>query len=90
MAGLTRTGNETGDLDLQLLQAHASVITESSGTLDTSNRPHNQEDCVDNTLYKQMGAASRFQALVLTEDISHGDICWRDSTVGLEQSRRFP
>ena len=29
------------------------------------------------------------QALVLTGDFNHPDICWRDNTAGHKQSRRF-
>ena len=29
------------------------------------------------------------QALVLLGDFNHPDICWRDNTAGLKQSRRF-
>lgn len=32
IAGLTRAGNETGDLNLLLLQAHVSASTESGAT----------------------------------------------------------
>ena len=36
MAGLTRAGNETGHLNLLLLQAHVSVSTENGATLDAA------------------------------------------------------
>ncbi|GAB0179410.1 hypothetical protein GRJ2_000406300 [Grus japonensis] len=52
-------------------------------------RPSNQEDCLDEALYRQIGAASCSQALVLMGDFSHPDICWRNNTAGHKQSRRF-
>ena len=52
-------------------------------------RPLNQEDQMDEALYKQIGAASCSQALVLMGDFSHLGICWRDNTAGHKQSRRF-
>ncbi|PKU45481.1 glycerol kinase [Limosa lapponica baueri] len=48
-----------------------------------------QEDQVDETLCRQIGAASHSQALVLMGDFNHPDICWRDNTAGHKQSRRF-
>ena len=44
---------------------------------------------MDEAFYRQIGAASRSQALVLMGDSSHPDICWRDNTAGHKQSRRF-
>jgi len=44
---------------------------------------------VDETLYRQTGAASRSQPLVLMEDFNHPNICWRDNTAGHKQSRKF-
>ena len=52
-------------------------------------RPPDQEERADEALYRQIGAASRSQALVLMGDFSHPDICWRDNTAGHKQSRRF-
>ncbi|GAB0182893.1 hypothetical protein GRJ2_000754600 [Grus japonensis] len=52
-------------------------------------RPPNQEDQADEALYRQIGAASHSQDLVLVEDFSHPDTCWRDNTAGHKQSRRF-
>ncbi|GAB0183586.1 hypothetical protein GRJ2_000823900 [Grus japonensis] len=40
-------------------------------------------------LYRQTGAASRSQALVLMGDFNHPDICWRDNAAERKQSRRF-
>lgn len=37
-----------------------------------------QEDQVHEALYKQIGAASDSQALVLMVDFNHLDICWKD------------
>ena len=52
-------------------------------------RQPNQEDGADEALYRQIGAASCSQALVLMGDLNHPDICWRDNTAGHKQSRRF-
>ncbi|GAB0186773.1 hypothetical protein GRJ2_001142600 [Grus japonensis] len=52
-------------------------------------RPPNQEDRADEALYRQIGAASCSQALVLMGDFNHCNICWRDNTAGHKQSRRF-
>ncbi|GAB0199565.1 hypothetical protein GRJ2_002421900 [Grus japonensis] len=54
-------------------------------------RPPDQEEQVDQALYRQIGAASglNLPALVLMGDFSHPDICWRDNTAGHKQSRRF-
>jgi len=52
-------------------------------------RPPNQEDQADEPLYRQIGAVSRSQPLVLMGDFKHPDICWRDNTAGHKQSRRF-
>ncbi|GAB0208907.1 hypothetical protein GRJ2_003356400 [Grus japonensis] len=52
-------------------------------------RPPDQEDRVDEALYRQIGAASCSKALVLMADFNHPDICWRDNTAGHKQSRRF-
>ncbi|GAB0209334.1 hypothetical protein GRJ2_003399100 [Grus japonensis] len=52
-------------------------------------RPPDQEDRVDEALYRQIGAASCSQALVLMADFNHPDICWRDNTAGHKQSRKF-
>ena len=52
-------------------------------------RPPNQEDRADEALYRQIGAASHSQALVLMGDFNHPNICWRDNMAGHKQSRRF-
>ncbi|GAB0209793.1 hypothetical protein GRJ2_003445000 [Grus japonensis] len=68
-------------------------IKGSTGTGDiiagVCYRPPNQEDQVDEALYRQIGAASRSQALVLMGDFNHPDICWRGNTAGHKQSRKF-
>ncbi|GAB0208710.1 hypothetical protein GRJ2_003336700 [Grus japonensis] len=51
--------------------------------------PPDQEEKADEALYRQIGAASHSQALVLMGDFNHPDICWRDNTAGQKQSRRF-
>jgi len=40
-------------------------------------------------LYRQIGAASCSQALVLVRDFNHYDNYWRDNTAGQKQSSRF-
>ncbi|GAB0184386.1 hypothetical protein GRJ2_000903900 [Grus japonensis] len=57
--------------------------------VEVSYRPPNQEDRADEDLYRQIGAASCSQALVLMGDLNHPDICWKDNTAGHKQSRRF-
>ncbi|GAB0178597.1 hypothetical protein GRJ2_000325000 [Grus japonensis] len=52
-------------------------------------RPPGQGDRADEALYRQIGAASRSQALVLMGDFNHPDICWRDNTAECKQSRKF-
>ena len=51
-------------------------------------RPPVQENQAYEALYRQIGAASLSQALVLMGDFNHPDICWRDDTTGHKQSRR--
>ncbi|GAB0204363.1 hypothetical protein GRJ2_002901900 [Grus japonensis] len=52
-------------------------------------RPPDQGDQVDEAPYRQIGAASHSQALVLMGDFNHPSICWRGNTAGHKQSRRF-
>ncbi|GAB0187326.1 hypothetical protein GRJ2_001197900 [Grus japonensis] len=52
-------------------------------------RPPNQKDRADEALYRQIGAASCSQVLVLMGDFNHPNICWRDNTAGHKQFRRF-
>ncbi|GAB0202598.1 mitochondrial enolase superfamily member 1 [Grus japonensis] len=52
-------------------------------------RPPDQGDRADEALYRQIGAASCSQALVLMGDFNHPDICWRDNTAEHKQSRKF-
>ncbi|GAB0202575.1 mitochondrial enolase superfamily member 1 [Grus japonensis] len=52
-------------------------------------RPPDQGDRADEALYRQIGAASCSQALVLMGDFNHPDICWRDKAAECKQSRRF-
>lgn len=44
---------------------------------------------MDEALCRQVGAASRLQALILMEDFNHPKSCWKDNTVGHKQSRGF-
>ncbi|GAB0207984.1 hypothetical protein GRJ2_003264100 [Grus japonensis] len=52
-------------------------------------RPPDQGDRADEALYRQIGAASHSQALVLMGDFNHPDICWRGNTAERKQSRKF-
>ncbi|GAB0204803.1 hypothetical protein GRJ2_002945900 [Grus japonensis] len=52
-------------------------------------RPPDQGDRADEAPYRQIGAASRSQALVLMGDFNHPDICWRYNAVERKQSRKF-
>ncbi|TRZ07523.1 hypothetical protein HGM15179_019577, partial [Zosterops borbonicus] len=52
-------------------------------------RPPDQEGRVDEALYRQIGAASHLQALVLMEDFNHLDVCWRENMAGHKQFRKF-
>ncbi|GAB0177064.1 voltage-dependent L-type calcium channel subunit alpha-1C [Grus japonensis] len=53
-------------------------------------RPPDQGDGADEALYRQIGAASCSQALVLVGDFNHPNICWRDNAAEHRQSRKFP
>jgi len=44
---------------------------------------------MDEALYRQIGAASQSQTVVLMGDFNHPDICWWDNTAGHKQSKRF-
>ncbi|XP_050769715.1 macrophage immunometabolism regulator-like [Gymnogyps californianus] len=52
-------------------------------------RPPDQEEQADEALCRQLGAASRSQALVFMGDSNHPNICWRDNTTGHKQSMRY-
>ncbi|GAB0206692.1 hypothetical protein GRJ2_003134800 [Grus japonensis] len=52
-------------------------------------RPPDQGDQADEALYRQIGAASCSQVLVLMGDFNHPDICWRDNAAERKQSRKF-
>ncbi|GAB0183298.1 hypothetical protein GRJ2_000795100 [Grus japonensis] len=64
-----------------------------AGTGDTIEgvcyRPPEQDDQVDEALYRQIGAASCSQALVFMVAFNHPDICCEDNTARHKQSRRF-
>lgn len=52
-------------------------------------RPPDQEDQVDQALYKQIGEASCSQVLLLLADLKHPGVCWKDHTAGCQQSERL-
>ncbi|KAK4830246.1 LOW QUALITY PROTEIN: hypothetical protein QYF61_009313 [Mycteria americana] len=64
------------------------ILKVFSNLYDSVILPPDQEE-VDQAFYRQIGAASHSQALVLMGDFHHPDICWRDSTAGHKLYRRF-
>ncbi|GAB0180562.1 hypothetical protein GRJ2_000521500 [Grus japonensis] len=48
-----------------------------------------QEEQVDEALYRQIEEASYSQALVIMGDFKHPSTCWRDNSAGHKQSRGF-
>ncbi|KAJ7407650.1 hypothetical protein WISP_125552 [Willisornis vidua] len=58
-------------------------------TVEVCHRPPIQEDLADETLYRQIEAASHSQALVLMGDFNHPHICWRDNMAWHKLSNRF-
>ncbi|GAB0175856.1 hypothetical protein GRJ2_000050800 [Grus japonensis] len=68
-------------------------IKGSTGAVDiiveVCYRPPDQGDRADEAPYRQIGAASRSQALVFMGDFNHPDICWRDNAAERKQSRKF-
>ncbi|GAB0203667.1 hypothetical protein GRJ2_002832300 [Grus japonensis] len=66
-------------------------IKGSTGTGDIIPRvyywPPDQGDSMHEALYRQIGTASHSQALVLTGDFNHLDICWKGNTARHKQSR---
>ncbi|GAB0208302.1 hypothetical protein GRJ2_003295900 [Grus japonensis] len=76
------------DFSKALDTAPHSILLDKLSNCEMS-RPPEQEDRVDEALYRQTGAASRSQALVLMGDFNHPDICWRGNTAGHKQSRKF-
>jgi len=69
------------------------MIKDRAGTGDivvrVCYRPPGQEYRADEALWRQTGAASCSQSLVLVGDLNHPDICWWDNTAGNKQSGRF-
>jgi len=47
------------------------------------------ENRVDETLYKQIGAVSHSQNMVLIGDFNHPDICWMDNIAVHQKSKSF-
>ncbi|GAB0205431.1 hypothetical protein GRJ2_003008700 [Grus japonensis] len=52
-------------------------------------RQPDQEESVDEALYRQIGAASHLQAIVFMGNFNNSGICRKDNTAGHTQSRRF-
>ena len=57
--------------------------------MEVCYKPPDQEDQVDEALYKQIGAASHSQNMVLMGDFNHPGICWKNNTVGHQKLWRF-
>lgn len=57
--------------------------------VDVCYRPPDQEDEVEKVFFRQLVKASRSQALVLTWNYNHPNICRRVSKGEHKQSRRF-
>ena len=51
-------------------------------------RPPDEEE-VDAAFFKPLKKASRSKALVLMGDSIHPNICWKDNTAVVKQSKRF-
>ncbi len=45
---------------------------------------------MDEVLYKQIGAATHSQNMVLMGDFNNPGICWRDNTAMHQKLKRFP
>ncbi|PKU30860.1 dtw domain-containing protein 2 [Limosa lapponica baueri] len=58
-------------------------------TVEVCYRLPDQDDWVDEALYRKIGAASCSQTLLLMGDFNHPNICWRDNTAGHKQSKKF-
>ena len=52
-------------------------------------RPPDQEEEVDEGLFLQLQKASRSQALILTGEFNHPDICWKSGTANCKPSRKL-
>ncbi|PKU36607.1 adaptin ear-binding coat-associated protein 1 [Limosa lapponica baueri] len=52
-------------------------------------RPPNQDEQVDEALYKRLAEVSQLPALVLVGDFNLPDICWKGNTAESRQARRF-
>ncbi|GAB0181349.1 hypothetical protein GRJ2_000600200 [Grus japonensis] len=81
------------EIDEELTESLWVRIKGSTGTGDiivgVCYRPPDQGDRADEALYRQTGAESHSEALVLMGDFNHPDICYTDNTAGHKQSRRF-
>ena len=80
-------------MDEELTKSLRVRIKGRAGTgdiiVEVCYRLPDQEDWVDEVLYRQIGTASPSQALVLMADFNHPNICRRHNTAGYKQSRRF-
>ncbi|GAB0176868.1 hypothetical protein GRJ2_000152000 [Grus japonensis] len=80
-------------MDDELTESLRVRIKEQTGMGDIvvgiCYRPPDQEEQVDEALYRQAEAPSRSQALVLIGDLNHPDICRKDNTARDKQYRVF-
>ncbi|GAB0205919.1 hypothetical protein GRJ2_003057500 [Grus japonensis] len=75
---------------LKCMELHLGMEEElTKSSWGVCYRPPDQGDQADETLYRQIGAASHSQALVLMGDFNHPDICWRGNTAGHKQSGKI-
>jgi len=58
-------------------------------TVGVCYRAPEQDEQVDEALYRQIGETSCSKALVLMGDFKHPNKCWRDNAAGHRQARRF-
>ncbi|GAB0205646.1 hypothetical protein GRJ2_003030200 [Grus japonensis] len=80
-------------MDEELKESLWVMIKERAGKgniiVDVCYRPPDQEEQVDETLYRQIGVASSLQTLILMGVFNYPNICWMDNTPEHRQSRRF-
>ena len=52
-------------------------------------RPSNQDEEVDEVVYKRLAEVSQSLALVLVGDFNLSDVCWKYNTAERKESRKF-
>ena len=71
------------------LELQGFFFSERNLPQEPACRVEDQEE-VDEALLRQLEEASCSQALVLTGNFNHPDICWKGNSAGHVQSRRLP